>query len=133
MRFLLAASLVLLLTACADAAGPDPNAHVGTYNVVTVNGSALPFTALVYEGVSTVILAGSVTLNADGTASDSYSFRYSDGSWVVDETTTDVGTYTKTGNTIVVAWASSFSPETFDYADNRLTLTESGLVVSYRK
>lgn len=124
---------LLLGAACSDTpGGPDPEAHVGRYQVVSVNGESLPYLALVVDGRTTHILAGSVTLRADGTASDTYTFRYTDGLEVIEETTFDQGTYTRSGEIIDVTWSSG-TIESFTYSGDELTLFDQGYLVKYRK
>ena len=122
----------LLLGACDDPGGPDPDAHVGTYQVVSVNGENLPFLALVFDGRTTHILAGSVTLRADGTATDTYTYRYTDDREVIEQTTFAFGTYSRSAESVSVRWESGIV-EYFDYAADELTLSKQGLLVRYRK
>jgi hypothetical protein len=132
MRRILLVAFLSVIAACDNPEGPDPNAHVGTYNIVSVNGESLPFLALVYNGRTTHILAGRVSLNADGTATDSYTYRYTDGPEVIEETTFDSGVYTRSGRFVDVVWGFGFQ-ESFTYEGNTLTLEESGYLVTFRK
>ena len=79
------ASVVLtgvLLTACSgDAFSPEDVS--GTYNLETVNGSPLPFTLTDDSTGTFTITAGSIILNANGTASISTT-----GTATIDGTTT---------------------------------------------
>ena len=131
-RGLAIATALLLLGGCDSPGGPDPNAHVGRYTIAAVNGEDLPFLALVVDGRTTEIMAGSVTLNASGTASDTYTYRYTDGFHVVEETTHDAGSYTRNGEDVAVTWSSGVI-ETFSYGGDELTLLEGNLLITYRK
>ncbi len=73
-----------LLTACGDPFSPESIA--GVYNLETVNGNSLP--ASTVDG--TVVTAGSITLNADGTVIISFTFQLSSG----NVTATNAGTFT---------------------------------------
>lgn len=68
-------ALVLLFAACSEFTGADTTDHVGTYNISSVNGTALPFT-LSDDGSELVeVVQGTVTLNADRTFTDNTLFR----------------------------------------------------------
>lgn len=129
------AVLISFLTGCGDSSsGPSVDAHVGTFNLATVNGESLPADlGTDTNGVLFTALSGHVTLNADGTASDAYTYRLFDGVTTVETPTTDVGTYTRSGTAIVVAWASG-PVETFSFdGSNELTATFLGAALVYRK
>lgn len=130
--FLLALALCLPLSACGDdGTGPD-NSHAGTYTLQTVNGVNLPVSLGVIEGIEYTILSGRVTLNADGTASETFRYRFTQGTSTAEEDDGDLGTYTRSGNAITVTWANQ-DPDTFSLSGNTLTLSESGFVAVFRK
>lgn len=89
MRPAVIAALALCATACfSDATAPVSAS--GSYSLVSVNGTALPFTFS--NGV--VLSAESLVLDANGTFQDLAT--RADGTVVID-----VGTYSVIGNTIV--------------------------------
>jgi len=127
-------TLLLALPACGEGGGttePQAEAHVGTYTLATVNGASLPVT-FTEQGLTVAILSGRVTLNAAGGASDTYRYRITEGGTTSEETTTDLGRYTRTRDVITVIWNSG-ETEVFVYANNTLTLDETGFIAVYRK
>ena len=88
MRRVLLFGLLLSLSACLSGS-TIPVSVIGTYNLQTVNGSALPFTFA--NGV--VLQSEVLTLNNDGTFTDVA--RRADGSVV-----SDAGVYTNYSGTI---------------------------------
>ncbi len=73
-----------LLTACGDPFSPEGVS--GVYNLETFNGNSLPASSV--DG--TLVTAGSITLNADGTVILSITFQLQSG----NDTTTQSGTFT---------------------------------------
>ena len=133
MRNMLALLLLsLAVTACGDSVGPDPDAHVGTYTLQTVNGSPLPF-LIRQEGNNRIELTeGTVTLNANGTFSSRHSHRFTEGESISTETQSLTGTYVKSDGTF------TFTDNEGDVYSallegNSLTLNEGGVVAVYRK
>ena len=127
--------IVMSATACGDA-GTAPASIAGRYNVVTVNGVAVP--ALLAEspdegaGVFKAYLdSGYIQVNDGGTCGASISVTYRDpADFVVDtETDTDTCTWTQAGSTITfthggsVFWRDGGSSDTATLSGNRLTMT----------
>ncbi len=74
-----------LLTACGDPFSPEGVS--GVYNLETFNGNSLPASSV--DG--TLVTAGSITLNADGTVIFSLTLEFQSG---VPVTVTNSGTFT---------------------------------------
>ena len=74
-----------LLTACGDPFSPEGVS--GVYNLETLNGNSLPASSV--DG--TLVTAGSITLNADGTVIFSLTLEFQSG---VPVTVTNSGTFT---------------------------------------
>lgn len=132
--FFFAIALLLPLTACGDdSTGPgNANAHVGTYTFISLNGQNLP-TFVEEDGVRVTFLSGRLTLNTDGTASQSFTAQVAQGTSVQQETFRYAGTYSRSGDAIVITWAQS-EQETYSFSGgNTLTLSESGFVAVFRK
>lgn len=69
-------ALVLLFAACSEFTGADTTDQVGTYNIASINGAALPFTLTDdTASIRQEVTEGSVTLNADRTFIDHTTFR----------------------------------------------------------
>ena len=74
---LLVAALLLPLSACSDdgTGNEDDPGYFGTYELRTVNGSALPFTLLDNPVQKVEIIRGSIVVRADGTFTDGLEYR----------------------------------------------------------
>lgn len=126
--------MALFATACDSTTEPDPNAHVGTYALVSVDGASLPAPFGVEDGLTLTVLSGSLTLNADRTASFSIRFRATQGTFSVEETESGTGTYSRTGTSITVQFDDGESETlAYDEEDDELTLTSEGTVLVFRK
>lgn len=79
----------------------------GAYNLQTVNGNSLPVVTFQQGNDKQEITAGSVSLNADNTASLSLTIRETVGATVTTQTSTDVGTYAVTGNQVTFTFNGS--------------------------
>lgn len=91
--------LVPLLASCDSFTGPD-DSHIGTFELQTVNGSALPFLAAEVGADRLEIMEGFITTSDDGAFTNGFTFRETrDGqvSTVPQEVT---GTFTRNGNQI---------------------------------
>ena len=116
-RFLILATAVLaggLLPACGDDT-TEPESILGLYNLVTVNGEALPTDAGGFE-----IIAASIELKSDGTYTISLTFDLGGGpetdiqtgEFTVDPLEFDDFTGTVSGNTLTLV-STTVPPVTF--------------------
>ena len=121
--------IVMSATACGGA-GTAPASIAGRYNVVTVNGVAVPALFAEYPdegaGVFKAYLdSGYIQINDGGTCGASISVTYRDpADFVVDtETDTDTCTWTQAGSTINFSWTNGMP-----WSDNGTsdTATHSG-------
>lgn len=96
--------LLPLLAACDDdSTGPDTS-HVGTYELQSVGGEAVPASFEDEGGIFTV-LDGSITLAAGGTFSFEAESEWTEGGVTTPETHALSGTYTRNGNNITFVHA----------------------------
>ena len=129
-------ALVLVITGCGDSSTePDPNAHVGTYTVVSINGSNLPAVLGVEDGMTISFVSGSMTFTANNTVAGAIKVRGTLGTTVIEEEESLAGTYARNGNSILVTWSDdgSTQPMTFDENKEELTFTSEGNVFLLRK
>lgn len=131
------ASVVLtgvLLTACGDAF--SPGGVSGTYNLESINGNPLPAEIElpgVFTADRTVIAAGSVTLNADGTYSVSLTWEITEQGITTTDPFTDSGTFTLVEPS-TIRFAEAGGSETTGTLDgDRLTITAGDFSFVYRK
>jgi hypothetical protein len=129
MRKLVAAAM-LVLAACSDAAGPD--AHVGSFTLVSFNGQGLP--QIVEQDASRTleVTGGVVTLHSDGTFTDRLDFRETTATTVDTDSDVLTGFYTITGDNVTF---DSDDGTTYSMARSgrRLTLVEPGLTLVYER
>jgi hypothetical protein len=120
-------ALLSLLAACDDGLGPD-SSEVGSYELVSVNGNALPTAFFSVEVVS-----ASVTLDADGSYRTRSTVRGKDSlGATVTQTESETGTYTRTGN--VVRLTSAQGHVTVGtYNGRTITIEEQSVVMVYRR
>ena len=135
MRKLLVLCLALFLplAACGDDDGVGPGADVvGTFNLQTINGAALPAVVLQIGADRIEITSGSIALNENRTFSAALTFRETVGGVVTTETETDSGTYTVSGNTVQLT-AANGTVATATISGNTLTSNQQGFNLVYRK
>jgi hypothetical protein len=135
------AALVIGLGACGDSSGPDGGGNVaGTYTLRTVNGGQVPYTVFQFgTEYKLEILSAAMTVNSNGTWTETSQLRETEGTSVTTETQTVTGTWTQSGNQVTFA---DSDPETTNLVatfsgGNTLTAsgTESGITFTfvYRK
>jgi hypothetical protein len=119
MRTLFAVTLLASGLACKSSTSPSSPAYVGTYTLTMVNGSPLPYTQSI-NGVNFTLNSGTLQVLAGGT-------------WAATLNVTPVvgssqpsGTYTASGNTIILTNSANGSQSTGNYANNVLTVAFSG-------
>jgi hypothetical protein len=130
MRKLLALACLAVFVACSDSTSPTSIA--GTYSLTTVNGVALPFVVQA-SGPKIELLSDQIILNAGGTFSESENLRYTNGTAVTTQTSTDAGTYTVSGTAITFLFTSDGSTGTATLSGNTLTVAANGLSGVYTK
>jgi hypothetical protein len=134
-RFLLLACASVALLACGgDSTGPAASAE-GTWNLQTVNGSALPYTAIfVAPSYRLEILSDQIVAHADGTYDETFTTRETNGTTVTTSDGTDTGSWSQHGNTIdIIASDGSSSSGTMNGSGNRITVNSQGAILVYAR
>ena len=90
-------AVALALAACGGEGG-DPT---GTYDMVSIDGNALPYAPAHQGQKGPEIVAGSLTLNADGTFAFSMGYRLPGGA---TQSSDLKGTYTLEGSEFLLKW-----------------------------
>jgi len=117
-----------LLTACGDTPFA-PEGVAGVYTLESINGNPLPFA----ETAQSTIIAGSITLNADGTVSTSFTTSVTLDGTTTTDTQTFSGTFTLVEpSTIRFAFTGEESLSGTLEGD-RLTIIVDGDTQVYRK
>jgi len=135
MRKLLLAVASLAIIGCGgDSTGPVASV-AGTWNLQTVNGNPLPYTAAFVAGppvyrlelVSDVFVAA-----ANGTYTEAFTTRETNGTTVTNTTENDTGTWTQ-NNANVTVTASDGTVSTASISGNTITINQQGLVAVYKR
>jgi hypothetical protein len=107
---------------------------VGTWNLKTVNGSPLPFTAIFIANpvYRFEILSDQVVVHGDGTYSETSSTRETNGSTVTTSTDSDTGTWVQNDGTLTIT-ASDGTVSTAAISGNTITISQEGAVAVYRR
>ncbi len=132
MRRFLLAIVLAFAAACGDSSGPDAG-HRGEYTLRSFDGDPLP--ATLFEDAQDYIRidSGSLSLDADGSFTIVSTLSYRIEGDAGSETGALVGTYTRSGSTIVLTDTDGeVFTATYDGA-NQLTITDEGSVLVYRK
>jgi hypothetical protein len=133
-RLVLALSAVSIL-ACGDSSGPEFSSAVGTWNLVTVNGSALPFTLDFSQAYRLELLSDVFVASEDGTWTETTTLRETDNGTATTTTEQGNGTWTQTGNTVTVTESGGGTEtNTATISGNTITLTQGqGFVAVYHR
>jgi hypothetical protein len=138
MRTLLATictvATVLLAGCGSDSGGttnPQSSSPVGTWHLTMANGAPLPF-AFETRGVKYEVMFDQYVLLADGTFTEAYQLRDTDGTIIGLENFTDAGTYKVTGTVLNMTYNDGF-PLTGTFSGNTVTLTQLGALMVYNR
>ena len=132
-KLLFACAAVAILGCGGDSTGPAVNAQ-GTWNLQSVNGSGLPFTA---EFISSPlyrleIVGDQVNANADGTFTQYTTIRETLGTDVTESTDTYTGTWAQHGNQVDITDSDGVTT-TGTISGNKLAIKEQGFLAVYVK
>jgi hypothetical protein len=137
MRKVLAVATLALtmVTACGDSTGPDGEANIsGTYTLRTVNGQNLPFPLLVVGTTYRLeVTASTVSINANGTFTQSATLREVNGTNTTTETESATGTWTRTNNAISFRDSADGTVFTGSLSGNTITLVDEGMTLVFQK
>ncbi len=131
IRRVFLAVLIFGVTACGDD-GTGLENVIGTYILETIDGGPLPWILLQVGGNKIEVTAGSVTLNADRTCSDSITLRTTESGSVTTDTATDMCTYTTDGQAVTLTYADN-TVSVGSIIGSALTITDAGVTFIFRK
>ena len=133
MRRLVLALSAASLLACGDSSGPEVSSAVGTWSLVTINGSPLPYTAVLIQPTYRLeILSDVFVATSNGTFTETFTTRETENGTVTTTTETDNGTWSQTGNTVTIVYADG-TTSTATISGNSITLSEPGLVLVFQR
>ena len=130
-RILIALSAVSLL-ACGDSSGSAFSSAVGTWSLVTINNSPLPFTAVNQGLYKLEILSDVLIASADGTFTGTSTFRETDNGVETTTAQPNSGTWTQTNNSVTVN-SSDGTSSTVTISGDIITLSDIGFVSVYHR
>ena len=124
---------VSALLACGGSESTDPSGDaIGTWNLVTVDGRALPTFVPTGVGVPAVeIQLSQIVIRSDGSFTDTYTLRP-----VLSNTATtfqEPGTWVRDGRVVTLTYSSNGSSGTGTLTDNVLTMDFDGAWVFRRE
>ena len=132
-RVMMALGTISLLACGGDSTGPEVASAVGTWNLVTVNGSPLPFIIVqVQPSYKLELLSDRFVVNADGTYSETFSYRETDNGTVTTTTDGDTGTWTQSNAALTIT-ASDGTVSQAAISGDTITASESGFVSVYHR
>lgn len=108
IRGLLGLVAVVACTACSDSSSGPSSAITGSYALITINGTVLPFVIFFDQSVTFRVTAGEVTLSSNNTFSGSFTYQETltaGQSTTVTETCN--GTYAVNGNSVTFTETTS--------------------------
>lgn len=138
MRTLVATlcTAAVLLAGCGSDGGgatnPQSTSPVGTWNLVTANSAPLPF-AFQSGSVKYEIMSDQYVLLPDGTFTEKYQLRDTDGGIVGLENLTDFGTWKLTGTVFVITYGDNGATASGTLSGSTMTLTQLGVLMVYNR
>ena len=128
MRTISLLGIVFTLVACGhDSVGPSPTPATvsGTYNLTTVDGRTLPFTALDLGAYQAKLVSGTLTLRSDGTYGLQFGIRIEDSGNVRTAADSDGGLWNVNEKAITLASTHGDSTRSGTVSGNVITLQSS--------
>lgn len=137
-RLVLALASIALLGCGSDSStGPTISAQ-GTWNLQTVDGSPLPYTTFLQSApvLREEILSDQYVLNMDGTYTEAFTTRETQGTTVTTSDGSDNGTWTQAGNTVHITSADPNVGSingTMNSTGDKVTVNVQGFLLVYVK
>lgn len=130
-KLVLAIAAVSLLGCGGDSSGPGASA-VGTWNLVTINGSPLPATIIQAPTYRLEILSDRFVLSSNGTMSDTFTYRETENGTATTTTETDNGTWSQNNTALTITYSDGTS-QTAAVSNDTFTISEQGFVFLYER
>jgi hypothetical protein len=133
MKKIFLAFLTLTLACSNDSTGPTQTSVAGTWNLQSVNGTALPF-VLAQTGTNKVeITADVLTVTSSGSFTEITTVRTTQNGSATTQTSPDAGSYVLNGNNVTFQFQSDGSVGSGTVAGSTLTVSNTGLSLIYKK
>jgi hypothetical protein len=136
MRPIALLGIAFTLAACGhDSVGPSrtPSTIPGTYNLTTIDGTALPFTLIDLGAYHAKLVSGTLSLSADGTYSLDFGIRIEDSGNIRTTADSDGGLWNVNDKAITLASTAGKGSRTGTVSGNVMTLESSSRVLGLTK
>lgn len=133
MRKTFLALLALTLACSGDSTGPTEASVAGTWNLQSVNGTALPFVIAQTGTNKTEITADVLTVTSSGSFTEITTVRTTLNGTATTQTVPDAGSYVLNGNNVTFQFQSDGSVGSGTISGNTLTVSQAGLSLIYKK
>jgi hypothetical protein len=132
-KALIALAAVALLGCGGDSTGPAASA-VGTWNLQTVNNAPLPFTAAFIANplYKLEILSDVFVVRADGSYTETFTERETDGTTVTTTSDDDTGTWVQHNGALTITSSDQSSVDAA-ISGNTITVNTQGLVLVFAR
>src|SRR5438128_8865327 len=134
MRKLLLACAAVALLGCGGSDSTGPAASIeGTWNLQTVNGQPLPYTAFFSTSPAyrLEIMSDQLLANSDGTYTENGTIRETQGTTVTTSSQQDTGVGTQHGNQVDFTSNAHATVTTATVSANKLAVNAQGVVGVY--
>ena len=136
MRKLLFACLAVAVLGCGGSDSTGTAASVqGTWNLQTVNGQPLPYTAFLSTSPAyrLEIMSDQLVANSDGTYAENGTIRETQGTTVTTSTEQDAGVWTQHGNQVDFTSNADATVTSATVSGNQLSVNAQGVVGVYTR
>jgi hypothetical protein len=133
-KALIAVAAVALLGCGGDSTGPAASA-VGTWNLQTVDNAPLPYTLLFVANplYKLEILSDTFLVRADGSYTETFTERETDGTTVTTTSDNDTGTWVQNNAALTITSSSDQSAVSGAISGNTITVNTQGLVLVFKR
>jgi hypothetical protein len=133
MRRLLLAIGAVSLFACGDSSGPGNASAEGTWDLIRINGSPLPFTVIEIAGSYRYeVISDRFVVHSNGTWNETFTYRETENGTVSTTTESDAGTWAQSGSTVSVTYSDG-TVTTGTISGDRITISAEGFVFIYAR
>jgi hypothetical protein len=133
MRNLALAALILAASCGGDSTAPTTVSVAGTWNLQTINGTALPYVLEQTGADKTEITSDVFNVASTGSFTQTTTVRFTQNGAVTTQSVADAGSYTVSGTAVNFTFNSDGSTGTGSLSGNTLTVTSSGFAFVYKK
>ena len=133
-RLLLAIGAVSLLACGSDSSGPGTASAEGTWNLITIDGSPVPFTAPPdpdFPGVQYQIMSDIFVAHSGGAFTSDFTYRVTVNGVATTTTESNTGTWAQSG--AIVTIATSMVPVSVSISGDRINRSNGGVVFIYAR